>query len=126
MRKHSVDLPDPDKFGAVIPKSLNKGSSTFGDATAACKPLQVPKPSSVELAQRPKMTSAEIKLLFAYSKCMQTHGLPSFPDPDPDGYSTEAQDKTIEALQSSSGYQKAAKVCDPMIPRPKFTGTPQG
>jgi hypothetical protein len=122
MRKNRIDVPDPDKFGAItITIKKTKAWLTAGET---CKSLIVSMPESVRQMRQQKLTPAEISLAFALSKCMQTHGMPSYPDPGPDGYVSEDKDKNID--ESSATWQKANRACAAMIPQPKVSGTPGG
>ena len=82
MRGHGVpDFPDPGAAGgpqvAVVPSSkLNPQSPAFEAATKACRKFG----QAVGGPPHP-LSAAQRRKLIAFSRCMRTHGVPSFPDP---------------------------------------------
>jgi hypothetical protein len=50
----------------------------------------------------------------AYSTCMRSHGVPNFPDPDSKGMPAQADPEQLGV--SSSQYQAAEQVCQPLLP----------
>jgi hypothetical protein len=53
--------------------------------------------------------------LVAFSHCMRSHGVPSFPDPQPGA--TNAKFLSAQQLRvSSSQYQSAENACQPLLP----------
>ncbi len=83
MRSHGVpDLPDPSANGgiqiAAAPsnRDLTPQAPAFQTAAKACRKLGPGlggPPHPLSAAQRTR--------LIAFSQCMRTHGVPSFPDP---------------------------------------------
>lgn len=121
MRQHAIDLPDPDRYGVVSVRQKSKG---YLDAYLACRSLVVPMPASVQQLQRPKLTAAEIRQMVALAKCMQTHGMPSYPDPGSDGYTATEKEQQID--ETSGAWAKAHAACQSIVPAPSTTGTPRG
>lgn len=122
MRQHNIDLPDPDRYGNVV-TGKKKDTATMA-AIEACKSFYVPVPKSVQEMQRPKLTSTQIAQMVALAKCMQTHGMPDYPDPGPDGYTPEDKERAID--ETSAAWQRAHAACASVIPTPSTTGIPQG
>lgn len=112
MHEHGVDVPDPDKYGTI-----RMTERPPEKAQMACKPLKVAVPASVERLALPPLTAAEKKIKQDYSRCMQTHGAPDFPDPGPDGHFLDTPWD-----QASAGAVQAGKVCAPIIGDPVPTG----
>jgi hypothetical protein len=77
MRRHGVPtFPDPDSSGTIhIPESIDR-LPTAQAAYHACHNL-APSEGSVT-GQGPTMSQAQ---LLAFAKCMRSHGVPKFPDP---------------------------------------------
>lgn len=81
MREHGIDMPDAEINGdGGVGISIPQGTDpeAVDAATQACKQYQPnggePEKLSPELMEKNR----------AYAKCMREHGLPDFPDPDPD------------------------------------------
>lgn len=109
MRSHGIaDFPDPTTSGGGLGISLhsgpgsdlNKSNPKFKAAHQACRALepgggQAPTPSAHKIA-------AEVK----WARCMRSHGLPSFPDPNGQG----AFDRN-KLNESSPAFQTASNAC---------------
>jgi hypothetical protein len=106
MRSHGIhDFPDPSSAGGGVgielhggPGSdLNRDNPTFMAAEQACRALQpgggqAPTPSAQKIA-------AEVK----WARCMRSHGLPSFPDPNGQGaFDRNKFDENAPAFQTAS------------------------
>jgi hypothetical protein len=77
MRSHGVtDFPDPQNGHFLISGNVQSNPS-FQTATQACQHLLGPNGASNGGANGSK--------LLAFSHCMQTHGVPQFPDPTANG-----------------------------------------
>ncbi|MDO0926997.1 hypothetical protein QQY24_16795 [Streptomyces sp. TG1A-8] len=121
MRKHGVDLPDPDSKGRVDMSGQGlalKKDPKFIGATTKCADLKGAVPEGLEEANEPKLTPAQIKVKRDYATCMQKHGAPDFPDPGPDGYGGNDNSGRSEWDQTSAGAKRAARVCAPIIGEP--------
>jgi hypothetical protein len=78
MRSHGVPtFPDPDSSGTIqVPSSIDDRLPTVRAAYRACRSLA---PSGGSLTgQGPVMQQDQ---LLAFAKCMRSHGVPNFPDP---------------------------------------------
>jgi hypothetical protein len=110
MRGHGVsDFPDPTTpAGGGVAFSIDAGpgsdlspnNPTFKAANQACRSLlpagvQLPTPSSPKIA-------AEVR----WARCMRSHGVPSFPDPNNEGAFDSAKFDC-----SSPAFQTASKAC---------------
>src|SRR5215472_9777367 len=99
MRAHGANLPDPsfDRNGnpqwSVNPKTLPQA------AVMACQAdLQAVSGGSSDQAP----TAAELAQLTRFAQCVRQHGLPNFPDPNPQTGSFDGVDKTSPALRTAA------------------------
>jgi hypothetical protein len=78
MRSHRVpNFPDP---GSRAPKNaFNTQSPAFKSAYMACQHLQ---PGGGPPNQRPAHSQAQMAAMLAFARCLRSHGLPDFPDPN--------------------------------------------
>jgi hypothetical protein len=78
MRSHGVPtFPDPDSSGTIhVPESIDDGLPTVRAAYSACHSL-APREGSIT-GQGDVMRQDQ---LLAFAKCMRSHGVPKFPDP---------------------------------------------
>lgn len=91
MRTHGVsDFPDPVVTStpgqtkiAIRAVAKDNGSPRFTAAQQACQHL-LPGPQNESPAQR----RAHEQALLAFARCLRTHGLPNFPDPNGQGQLT--------------------------------------
>jgi hypothetical protein len=117
MRSHGVhDFPDPTTSpGGAVAIQINRGpgsdleptNPTYEAANHACRALepsglQAPTPSAQKLA-------AELK----WARCMRSHGLPTFPDPNRQG----AFDRT-KINEDAPAFQTASNTCKSLNPGP--------
>jgi hypothetical protein len=106
MRSHGIkNFPEPNSSGQLVVtqgESLpDFNSPQFQAAAKACVSL---RPAGVTPAQRAQQLDKDI----AYAKCMRSHGVTNFPDPDPStGDSFDLQGIDV----SSSQVQSADKAC---------------
>ena len=123
MRSHGVsDFPDPTTppGGGVAfsihggPGSdLNRNNPTFKAANQACRTLlpggqQAPTQSSPKIA-------AEVR----WARCLRSHGVPSFPDPNGQGaFDSSKFDPT------SPAFQTASKACMSLQPTGSVSAVP--
>src|SRR4029450_1655044 len=88
-RSHGVpNFPDPGGIGQIRldPRKLAESgidvdSPRFKRAARACRKLQ-PKRASAT-ARQP--TAAQQQAMLRFARCMRSHGVPNFPDPQPGG-----------------------------------------
>jgi hypothetical protein len=78
MRSHGVPtFPDPDSSGTIqVPSSIDDRVPTVRAAYRACRNL-APSESAIT-GQGDVLTQDR---LLAFAKCMRSHGVPNFPDP---------------------------------------------
>jgi hypothetical protein len=75
MRKHGVgNSPDPDSNNVLRMEGVDRNSPTFQAAAHACASL-APTPAP------PAQQAQEQAQMLAFAKCMRSHGVPKFPDP---------------------------------------------
>lgn len=100
----SVPYDDPDALAKV-----DQNTPQYQAADKACRKYLVasPLPSSAERA------AVEAKAL-KFAHCMQTHGMPNWPDPLPNGGGFAAALAGPGA--KSPAYQRAIKTCKPLFP----------
>lgn len=122
LRDNGVDAPDPDEkgevdFGGDKARALKKDPK-FLKASVKCADKKPTVPESIEDANRPKLTAAQIKVARDFAACMQKHGAPDYPDPGPDGYQRNSNSGIPEWDQSSAGAQRATRICSPIAGNP--------
>jgi hypothetical protein len=106
MRSHGVpDFPDPQN-GRFLVSGADQDNPNFNSAIQACQHLL--GPNGINGGGGGSSSSQ----LLAFAHCMQTHGVPAFPDPAPNG-----------AIQAPSGidrnspqFQKAWQECQSKLP----------
>jgi hypothetical protein len=105
MREHDVPEPDPEvqPDGSARRGRVDKDAvdpEVLARALAACKPY--------ELALSDYGASGDAKLaeLREFARCMRTHGVEDFPDPDPSGRFQ------LPERQTDPDYEQAKATCD--------------
>lgn len=79
MRSHGVgNFPDPDSNNILKTAGIDRNSPTFQAAAGACRGL-APTPAP------PAQQAQEQAQMLAFARCMRSHGVPAFPDPQPNG-----------------------------------------
>jgi hypothetical protein len=110
MRTHGdPSFPDPGPKGAFPNDngSLNKDSSQFKTAAAACKKLEPGSP--------PQSVFQEgYRQLLKYSACMRAHGLPDFPDPVLEDHGVGYKGDRVN--QNTPQYKTAHQACRSLAP----------
>jgi hypothetical protein len=75
MRSHGVgNYPDPDSNNVLKTQGIDRNSPTFKAAARACRSLAPTPPPPAQQAQ-------DQAQMLAFAKCMRSHGVPAFPDP---------------------------------------------
>ena len=115
IRSHGIsEFPDPTTSpGGVVginvnggPGSdLNKHNPRFKAAHQACRSLE-PGGTSGTPQQSSQKIAAEVK----WARCMRSHGLPSFPDPNSQG----AFDRS-KFDENTPAFQSASKACQSLM-----------
>jgi hypothetical protein len=112
MRKNGVpDFPDPDSEGRFRMREGSGSADLQLDAAArACKKFdpQGGEPSSP--AGSAKLREQSLK----FSRCMRSHGLPKFPDPNPNGSLIFRRGGPIDP--ESPRFKAAEKACQELLP----------
>jgi hypothetical protein len=123
MREQSFALPDPDPKGNVDFSKANLPAKTDPKLLAAmraCQEFLLPVPE--ELQELPAMSAQQIEWSRAFSRCMRDNGVPSFPDPGPDGYIPRSYDPGQLTEQEAQASRRAEDICAPVYeggqPRP--------
>lgn len=128
MRSHGVPhFPDPPAPGSnssgIIPDSAYQGvsQSTVDAAKSACQHL-LPNGGQVSPAQQQQMLSQAV----TYAKCMRSHGVPNFPDPQGNvkGVVSPISLQHSGVDTNSTQYQRASQACQNDLPSRLRHGLP--
>lgn len=119
MRKHGVDMPDPQFQGGGIMQrgpDQNTPRATVEKADAACKEIRErmePSEPPSEAEQK-KMRDAAL----AHARCMREHGIEKFPDPTfgANGQMTVKIDKRSGIDPNDSDFKDAQEACAKLMP----------
>ena len=110
MRSHGVPkFPDPPangNYSHLGPDIVGVSHSVYQSALNACRGL-APDAAPLSQAQQQQMLSK----LLQFAKCMRSHGVQNFPDPDINGLSV---DPSVTHLPQ---YQTAYQACKSLLPR---------
>lgn len=123
MRGHGVsDFPDPTtlsgggfafQFSGGPGSDLNAGNPTFKAASHACRTLA---PGGQRSAASPTPNiAAEVR----WARCLRSHGVPSFPDPNSSGAIDSGKFDP-----SSPAFQRAGAACKSVQPTGPVTAGP--
>jgi hypothetical protein len=104
LRTHGVpNMPGPSPGQeASVAAGVDPNSPAFQKATQECAKLM---PQSAP----PALVSHPVGPLLAFAKCMRSHRVPTFPDPDSQGHFDEGAMAGID--RDSSSFQDALKTC---------------
>ena len=106
MRQNGVtNFPDPQNGHFVMGGGI-QNNPHFQSAIQACQHFL--GPSGIGSGSNSQGQSAQL----AFAKCMQTHGVPSFPDPQPGG----AIVAPPESVRNTPAYQIAYNECKSKLP----------
>jgi len=129
MRTHGVpEFPEPTEGRLLIRSSdhnghatgINPASARFQAAQKVCGKL-LPNGGAPSPAEQAKLQEKALQ----FSKCMRTHGVPSFPDPKFGGagkVSLKIGGGPSGIDPRSSQFQAAQKACQSILPGPKQAG----
>lgn len=126
MRSHGApDFPDPSASGGFTVTTTQNGPSGAVDiaspqiqrAYGTCRHLLPGGGPSLSQLQQQVQQKAQKALpaLLRYSRCMRSHGVPSFPDPPASGRSTPAQPEGSIDFQSPQ-FLAAVHACQRVAP----------
>ena len=112
MRSHGVaGYPDPggalQATGAAV-KALDPNAPAFRRALATCQRYLPKGGPPASPAERAKVEQEAL----AFAHCMQTHGMPEWPDPTARGYMVAP----VGAAATAPGYLRAQKACASLLP----------
>lgn len=130
LRKHGLpEVADPDAFGGVLIDTSKATADGLSHSRLACQHLQVPMPPEVrELAKKAQppadLTPAQREANRRYATCMQSHGAPDFPDPQPDGAFPlpDFPGDVGDWDEGSPSALRASSTCGPIIGAPATMG----
>jgi hypothetical protein len=109
VRSHGVtDFPDPQN-GHFLINGSDQNNPNFQSAVQACQHL-LPGGSLSGGTGSGGGSNSSAELVFAH--CMQTHGVPSFPDPSSNGALAVPQGIDANSPQFKSAFQ----ACDSLLP----------
>jgi hypothetical protein len=120
MRSHGIhDFPDPNSQGnfeinAGPGSDLNQNNPLFQSAQRACQTL-LPGGPEVPPAASAQQIAAEVK----WARCMRSHGLRDFPDPNSRG----AFDSS-KFNESTPAFRTASKSCESVQPTGSVSAVP--
>lgn len=110
MRSHGVpNFPDPAANGDrshVSPDSLGVSTSVYQSALSGCRHLAPDAGATLSSGQQQQSLSKVLQ----FARCMRSHGVPDFPDPDSTGLRV---DPSMTRLPQ---YQTAYQACKPLLP----------
>ena len=117
MQKHGVpNFPDPNAQGQVTMNGVDPQSPSFQAAQSACAKY-APRPPSA--AQQQRAIAGALK----FSKCMRSHGISDFPDPNvhsgAGGVSISIRiggGKSSDLNPNNPLFQAAQKACQSVAP----------
>jgi hypothetical protein len=109
MRSHGVPkFPDPPANGNIShigPDIVGVSQSVYQSALNACRYL-APDAARLSRAQQQQMLSKVLQ----FARCMRSHGVPDFPDPDSDGLRVD------QSMTQLPQYQRAYQACNTLLP----------
>ncbi len=82
MRDQGIDMQDPDIDGGKIGIRVNGGGADKQKMEAATEKCRQYLPNG---GDGPNLNSEQVEQFRKMAQCMREHGLPDFPDPEPDG-----------------------------------------
>jgi len=122
MRRHGVpNFPDPDSQGRLLFNSgsgINPRSPQFRAAQRACQRL-LPNGGKPDAHAQAEFLKQALK----FSRCMRSHGLPNFPDPQTSGNGiglTIGKNSGIDP--NSPQFKSAQHACQSLLPGQKGHG----
>jgi hypothetical protein len=130
MRNHGIsNFPDPDSKGRIkITSGASAGgkkagvdvhSPQFDRARKACDKL-LPnggRPTAAEQQQ-------EQQQMLKFAKCMRSHGVPKFPDPQAGG--AQSLGSKVDVDPNTPQFQAAQKTCQKLVPGGPIAAAPSG
>jgi hypothetical protein len=116
MRSHGVgNFPDPDSGGALKTQGIDTNTPTFQAAARACRSLA---PTPAPPAQQAQLQAQ----LLAFAKCMRSHGVPAFPDPQSESGGTQMNVHHTKIDPNSPIVKAAMVACRSKIAGARVSG----
>lgn len=106
MRQKGIPMQDPDPVtGEIRPQGDAKTLSNFATVYQACRPLL---PNG---GQRPPVTFSPqvLDTMRRFAQCMRDQGIPSYPDPGPDGWGQ------ADSIPTGPKVDAANVKCEPIM-----------
>jgi hypothetical protein len=111
MRSHGVgNYPDPDSNNVMRTAGIDKNSPTYKAAARACRSLAPTAPP-------PAMQAQLQAQMLAFAKCMRSHGVSAFPDPQIENGALQLKVNPGQIDPNSPIVKAAIEAC-----RSKFVG----
>jgi hypothetical protein len=120
MRAHGLaNFPDPvvktspgsQSVGIRITPAIS-GSPQFKTAQKACQSI-LPAPSNSDLAAQAQQEHQHAQDILSFVRCLRSHGITRFPDPDPQGRLSLQTVKQDGVDLYAPSFVSAAKACIP-------------
>jgi hypothetical protein len=86
MRDNGVPVADPDEGGPKIDSNAGISKRQLNDAYEACRAF-----APDDQGKRHVPEPAEMDKLRQFAQCLRDHGVPDWPDPEPDAASAKIQ-----------------------------------
>jgi hypothetical protein len=121
MRSHGLpNFPDPNAngqgFGNQQQANQEHSDPHFGTAFSACQHLLPSTPSSPGTKVIPSQAQ-----LVRFAQCMRSHGVPNYPDPNPNG-GLGAALAQLGINPNSPQFQAPLRTCNRLVPMPSQRG----
>jgi len=100
MRDQGIEIDDPEPDGRVKVRPNSKTDPTFPPAYEKCRSLL---PGGAQAPPAP-LTAAQLDKMREYARCMRDNGVTSFPDPGPEGFTTDVP-------QDHPAFARAYRAC---------------
>ncbi|WP_144120866.1 hypothetical protein [Catellatospora sichuanensis] len=120
VRKQGHNIPDPDAKGHVdlgaylAGAKIPKTDPGFVAAQRACADLHATIPAELE-PRLPPLTPQQLEYRRQYAKCMRDNGMPTWPDPGPDGeWPLDGLGGELTPAEHDAN-QRALQICDPVL-----------
>jgi hypothetical protein len=109
LRDHGVDVPDPDEDKALVRDGADVDKHRLQAATEACRAF-----APADEAKTHELTPAELEQLRQFAQCLRDHGVPDWPDPEPDG--GFGDDPAVVQAKNSPHMRAAMETCQSLLP----------
>jgi len=112
MRSHGEpSFPDPSSNGVFSLNGIDSNSPQYQSAQRACEHF-LPKAHPMSPTEQAKL----LQKALTFSKCMRSHGVPSFPDPTSNGGGVGFSLRGVDP--NSPQFQRAQTACQRYSPFP--------